>query len=96
MTRIILIALTAASLSTAAFAQSATEQRSGFRAFVEGLRESYDASTDGDFHSYVETAAAEAGIAMPERGPKGEAQGPDRGQADRPDHGEGGHGGGRG
>lgn len=90
MTRTIMIALTIVALSTTVSAQSAptAEEREELHSFIESLRDTYDAATDGSFRDYVTAAAADAGIDLPERGPRGGGDRPDRGgEGDRPERG---------
>lgn len=67
------------------------EEREEVRNFIEGLRDTYDENTDGNFRDYVASAAADAGVDLPERGPRGGGEGrPESGEGgDRPERGEG-------
>ena len=63
------------------------EERAEVRSFIEGLRETYDESTDGSFRDFVAASAAEAGVDLPERG---DGDRPERGEdGDRPERSEG-------
>lgn len=68
------------------------EERAEVRSFIEGLRDTYDESTDGSFRDYVAAEAASAGVDLPERGPRGGGEArPERGDGEsRPERGEGG------
>ena len=66
------------------------EERAEVRGFIEGLRATYDANTDGSFRDFVSASAASAGISLPDRGPRGGAENAERGPrggGDRPDRG---------
>lgn len=69
------------------------EDRAAVRSFIEGLRETYDESTDGSFRDYVASAAADAGVDVPQRGPRGgneDGEGRERVEGgDRPERGDG-------
>lgn len=59
------------------------EERAEVRSFIEGLRDTYDAETDGSFRDYVAAAAADAGLELPDRGARGGERG--EGRAERGD-----------
>jgi len=59
--------------------------RAEVRDFIEGLRASYNAETDGSFRDYVTAGAAAIGLDLPEPGGRGGPEG--RAGGDRPERG---------